>query len=133
MTAPRLSATGFHHEAFFYAGDEEFLAEAVPYLEEGVAAGETVLVVLPEPRLRMVRESMGAAAEAMEFWSMAVVGRNPGRLIAAWRDFLGYLRSRAGSAAASANRSRRAGARRSRKSASCTSGCSTLPSGRRKP
>ncbi len=56
---PGLSAIGFHHEAFFYAGEDEFLEGDVPYLEEGVAAGETVLVVLPEPRLRMIQESMG--------------------------------------------------------------------------
>ena len=79
MTAkPGLSATGFHHEAFFYAGDDEFLEGAVPYLEDGVAAGDAVLVVLPEPRLRLVQESMGATARAVEFWPMGVVGRNPG-------------------------------------------------------
>lgn len=89
MTAkPGLSATGFHHEAFFYAGDDEFLEGAVPYLEDGIAAGEAVLVVVPEPRLRLVRESMGAAARAVEFWPTGVVGRNPGLLIAAWRDYL---------------------------------------------
>jgi anti-sigma regulatory factor (Ser/Thr protein kinase) len=88
VTAPGLSATGFHHEAFFYADDDEFLAGAIPYLEEGIAAGEAVLVVLPEPRLRLVQEAMGAAAGSAEFWPMGVVGRNPGRLIAAWRDYL---------------------------------------------
>ncbi len=89
MTAkPGLSATGFHHEAFFYAGDDEFIEGAIPYLEEGVAAGEAVLVVLPEPRLRLVQESMGSAARGVEFWPMGVVGRNPGRLITAWRDYL---------------------------------------------
>ena len=63
-------------------------SRAVPYLEEGVAAGESVLAVLPEPRMRMIQESIGSVAEAVEFWPMWVVGRNPGRLIPAWRDFL---------------------------------------------
>jgi anti-sigma regulatory factor (Ser/Thr protein kinase) len=81
-------ARAFHHEAFFYAGNDEFLAGTVPYLEEGISAGETVLVVLPEPRLRLVRKALGAAAEAVEFWPMGEVGRNPARLISAWQDFL---------------------------------------------
>jgi anti-sigma regulatory factor (Ser/Thr protein kinase) len=81
-------ARGFRHEAFFYSGDDEFLQGTIPYLEEGIYAGETVLVVLPEPRIRLIREALGAAAEAVEFWSMGNVGRNPARLIPAWRDFL---------------------------------------------
>ena len=81
-------AEGFCHEAFFYAGDDEFLAGTIPYLEEGISAGETVLVVLPESRIRLIREVLGAAAEAVEFWRMGTVGRNPARLISAWQDFL---------------------------------------------
>jgi anti-sigma regulatory factor (Ser/Thr protein kinase) len=81
-------ARGFRHEAFFYADDDEFLAGTVPYLEEGISAEETVLVILPEPRMRLVQEALGAAAEAVEFWPMGDIGRNPARLISAWQDFL---------------------------------------------
>ena len=81
-------ARGFRHEAFFYSSDEEFLQGTVPYLEEGIGARETVLVVLPETRLQLVKEALGSNAEAVEFWSMGNVGRNPARLIPAWRDFL---------------------------------------------
>lgn len=88
MNPEALQARGFRHEAFFYSGDDEFLAGTVPYLEEGICGGETVLVVLPERRMRLVREALGAIASAVEFWPMANVGRNPARLIPAWRDFL---------------------------------------------
>jgi anti-sigma regulatory factor (Ser/Thr protein kinase) len=88
VTQQAAQARGFRHEAFFYAGNDEFLEGTVPYLEEGIHAGETVLVVLPEPRMRLVREALGSAASAVEFWSMGNVGRNPARLIPAWRDFL---------------------------------------------
>jgi anti-sigma regulatory factor (Ser/Thr protein kinase) len=81
-------ARGFRHEAFFYAGEEEFLAGTVTFLEEGIAAGESVLVILPEPRLRLVRKALGSAAERVEFWRMDDLGRNPARLISAWQDFL---------------------------------------------
>ncbi|HEX6780472.1 MAG TPA: sensor histidine kinase [Solirubrobacterales bacterium] len=88
MNPQAAQARGFRHEAFFYAGDDEFLAGTVPYLEEGISAGETVLVVLPEPRRRLLQEVLGSAAEAVEFWQMEDVGRNPARLISAWQDFL---------------------------------------------
>jgi anti-sigma regulatory factor (Ser/Thr protein kinase) len=39
--------------------------------------------------VQLVREVLGAAAEAVEFWQMGAVGRNPARLISAWQDFLG--------------------------------------------
>jgi anti-sigma regulatory factor (Ser/Thr protein kinase) len=88
VTQQAAQARGFRHEAFFYSDDDEFLQGTVPYLEEGIGAGETVLAVLPEPRMEIVREALGRAAGAMEFWSMGNVGRNPARLIPAWRDFL---------------------------------------------
>jgi anti-sigma regulatory factor (Ser/Thr protein kinase) len=81
-------ARGFRHEAFFYAGDDEFLAGTVPYLEEGITAGEAVLVILPGPRMQLLQEALGGAAEAVEFWHMGDIGRNPARLISAWQDFL---------------------------------------------
>jgi anti-sigma regulatory factor (Ser/Thr protein kinase) len=88
VTQQAAQARGFRHEAFFYSGDDEFLQGTLPYVEEGIGAGETVLVVLPEPRMRLVKEALGRAAGAVEFWSMGNVGRNPARLIPAWRDFL---------------------------------------------
>ena len=88
MNPQAAQARGFRHEAFFYSGDDEFLQGTVPYLEKGICGGETVLAVLPEPRLQLIKEALGSAAEAVEFWSMGNVGRNPARLIPAWRDFL---------------------------------------------
>jgi anti-sigma regulatory factor (Ser/Thr protein kinase) len=88
VTTQPAQRRGFRHEAFFYAGEDEFLAGALPFLEAGIAAGEVVLAVLPEPRRRLLREALGPAAAAVEFQSMEEVGRNPGRLIAGWRDVL---------------------------------------------
>jgi anti-sigma regulatory factor (Ser/Thr protein kinase) len=79
---------GFRHEAFFYAGEDEFLAGAVPFLESGIAAGEAVLAVLPEPRRELLRQALGPAAEEVGFQPMEEVGRNPGRLISGWHDVL---------------------------------------------
>lgn len=88
MTAGQAQKTTFCHEAFFYADNDEFLARTVPYLEAGVSAGETVLVVVPEPRLRLLRGTLGAAAGEVDFLPMEKVGRNPARLVAACGDLL---------------------------------------------
>lgn len=88
MTTQAPKRTGFHHEAFFYADRDEFLAGTVPFLEEGVHLGDDVLVVLPEPRLQLVREALGSAAEEAGFLPMEKVGRNPARLVSACADLL---------------------------------------------
>jgi len=37
---------GFRHGAFFYADADEFLAGTVPFVQEGLEAGEAILVAL---------------------------------------------------------------------------------------
>ncbi len=81
-------ADGFEHEALFYAGTDDFVARTAPFVREGVAGGEAVLVVLPEPRLGARREALGDDAFRVTFADMARVGTNPARIIPAWRDFL---------------------------------------------
>lgn len=82
--------SGFHHEALFYSGEAEFLAGTVPFLKEGVEAGEAALVVLPERRLGALRDALGTAAESVMFRNMAEIGRNPACIIPAWQDFVSH-------------------------------------------
>ena len=91
--APRRTEA-FEHEALFYAGTDEFVARTVPFVREGLAAGEAVLVVVPEPRLRALRDGLGDDAERVSFADMAEVGTNPARIIPAWSDFLARHGSR---------------------------------------
>jgi anti-sigma regulatory factor (Ser/Thr protein kinase) len=78
----------FRHEAFLYAGTSAFLQGAVPFIRAGLDAGEPVLVVVGAAKIRRLRESLGPDAERVSFADMAEVGRNPARIIPAWRDFL---------------------------------------------
>lgn len=78
----------YRHEAFFYSGEEEFLAGTVPFIEHGLALGQPVMVALPEPRLTLVRQALGASARDVKLVDMARLGRNPARIIPAWREFL---------------------------------------------
>jgi anti-sigma regulatory factor (Ser/Thr protein kinase) len=82
------STSGFRHEALFYSDDDEFLAGTVPFVLDGVESGEAVLVVVPEPRLAMLRRTLGAAAAHVNFTDMRPVGVNPARIIPVWQDFV---------------------------------------------
>jgi anti-sigma regulatory factor (Ser/Thr protein kinase) len=79
---------GFRHEAMLYAGERGFLAGAVPFLRQGVAAGEPALVVVSPPKIALLREALGADADRVRFADMGSVGRNPARIIGTWRAFV---------------------------------------------
>ena len=78
----------FRHEAVFYAGPEAFLDRVAPFVEEGVAAGEPVMVALEAPKLRVLEQRLGTAAEHVELVDMGDIGHNPACIIPAWRDFV---------------------------------------------
>jgi anti-sigma regulatory factor (Ser/Thr protein kinase) len=86
---PALSAkSGFHHQAFFYAGETDFLAGVVPFISRGVANGESVMVAVPADRIRLLREALGETSADIQFIDMGELGRNPGRVISVWSAFL---------------------------------------------
>jgi anti-sigma regulatory factor (Ser/Thr protein kinase) len=88
VTTPSAQAPGFCHEAFFYADEDEFLDAAIPFIEDGLIAGETVIAALPEPRRRLLQGALGPLTEEVALYAMEEIGRNPGRLISAWQCFL---------------------------------------------
>ena len=90
---PDTPGGGFRHEALLYQGDEGFLTGTLPYIQEGVAGGQPVLVVVARPKISMLEEALGADAGAVYFADMGAVGRNPARIIPAWRAFLEENRS----------------------------------------
>jgi anti-sigma regulatory factor (Ser/Thr protein kinase) len=79
---------GYRHEALFYRGDEELLAGTVPLVQDHLDADAAVLVAIPRPHARVLKEGLGADAERVAFADMEEVGRNPGRIIGAWRAFV---------------------------------------------
>ncbi|MFD6289713.1 anti-sigma factor RsbA family regulatory protein [Streptomyces sp. NPDC060205] len=79
MTAP--TTEPFTHPALFYRGEEEYVDGTVPFIREGLAAGEPVAVAVPGPRLELLRSALGDGATDVRFIDMTVAGRNPGRII----------------------------------------------------
>ncbi|MFD0905596.1 anti-sigma factor RsbA family regulatory protein [Actinomadura sediminis] len=83
----------FVHPALFYGTDEEYLAGTVPFVRDGVEAGEPVAVAVPGARLATLRDALGgdepdAAVASVTWLDMTEAGRNPGRIIpGVLRDF----------------------------------------------
>ncbi|MBO0868202.1 MAG: sensor histidine kinase [Micromonosporaceae bacterium] len=77
------TAEGFAHPALWYRDQDEYLAGTVPYLREGLAAGEPVAVAVPTGNLAPLRDALGAEAGRVLWRDMTVDGRNPGRIIPA--------------------------------------------------
>jgi anti-sigma regulatory factor (Ser/Thr protein kinase) len=88
-TDPRsLGEADFRHEALFYEGDEGFVAGIAPFVRDGVERDEAVLVVVNASKIDMLRAELPGVSDRVMFADMAQVGRNPARIIPAWRDFL---------------------------------------------
>jgi anti-sigma regulatory factor (Ser/Thr protein kinase) len=84
------SRAAFRHELYPYDGDAHFLAGALSFIDDALAGDELVLVAVAEPKERMLRaELAGTRAEAsVSFLDTAALGRNPGRLIPAWQEWI---------------------------------------------
>ncbi len=77
----------YRHECVFYSGTGEFLDAMVPFVRDGLARQEPVMVAVAEPRLQALRAALGENAENVIFADMAELGHNPALIIPAWRDF----------------------------------------------
>lgn len=89
MTQMESHAFGdLHHEVLFYRSDAEFRTVVAEFAQEGVAAGEAVLVAAPEPRLDEVRAELNGSSDAVSFVDAMGVGANPARLIPVYRQFI---------------------------------------------
>ncbi|WP_229758930.1 sensor histidine kinase [Peterkaempfera bronchialis] len=78
---------GFAHPALFYRGLDGYLEGVGGFVRAGLEAGEPVLVAVPGPRLGPLRELLGDMSAAVSFADMTELGRNPGRILAALREF----------------------------------------------
>jgi anti-sigma regulatory factor (Ser/Thr protein kinase) len=83
------AAPGFSHETATYRGNGGFLDLVLPFVREGLARDEVVVVAEPRPRLEQLRAALGTDADAVELLDMGEVGSNPARIIAVWDEVLG--------------------------------------------
>jgi len=84
----RANGGGLAHSALLYTDGSEFLAGTVPFVHEGLERDEAILVALPAHNLDLLRGALGSDAGRVLFADMEELGRNPARIIPAWRDFV---------------------------------------------
>ena len=78
----------FRHWAMFYRGEQGFLNGALPFIREGMAAGEPVLVMVSAEKIELLRHALGGDPDGVLFADMGQVGANPAWIIPAWRRFV---------------------------------------------
>jgi anti-sigma regulatory factor (Ser/Thr protein kinase) len=86
--APTSAHQSYQHEAFLYRGEAEFLDGIVPFVRDGTAAGEPVLVAVIPERAEPLRDALGPDAAEVHFVDMAELGHNPARIIPCWQRFI---------------------------------------------
>ncbi|MGH7358231.1 MAG: anti-sigma factor RsbA family regulatory protein [Candidatus Rokuibacteriota bacterium] len=88
MATRRHDTNAFHHEALFYAGQDEFIGATLAFIRHGLTRNERVLVAVSVPKVRGLRAALARDADRVEFADMSLLGRNPARIIPIWRDFV---------------------------------------------
>jgi len=80
---------GYRHEAFLWRGEDEFLAGTVPFVLDGLAGDQPVMVAVIQQRIDLLRAALPTeGAKQVQFVDMAEIGHNPARIIPAWRGFV---------------------------------------------
>lgn len=89
------SANALRHLALFYRGPSEYVAATAAFVLAGLAAGESVLVAVPEQKAQALRTALKSKARFVSFADIASVGRNPARLLSALQTFVCAVNGRA--------------------------------------
>lgn len=76
---------GHFHEAGFYGSDDEFAALIVPFVADGVAAGEPVIIGYDERKSRLLRAWLSDPS-GVEFIADTSLYATPARAIAGYRQ-----------------------------------------------
>ena len=86
--APVRARQSYRHEAFLWHGRADFVHALVPFIRDGIDAGEAVMVAVIPEHADWIRTELGPAASQIRFVDMTELGRNPARIIPAWQRFL---------------------------------------------
>ena len=79
----------FRHEALLYSGVPDLIPRLAVFLREGIRAGEPALIALSPVKIELLRSELGGAdGGRFRYIDMSVLGRNPARIIPAWRAFV---------------------------------------------
>jgi anti-sigma regulatory factor (Ser/Thr protein kinase) len=79
---------GLVHLALVHASRQIYQEEVAPFIQGGLNSSEPVLAIVPGNQLQVLRAALGGNGHGVTFADMAVLGRNPARVIPAIWTFL---------------------------------------------
>ena len=88
FVVPNRAQQSYRHEAFLWHDSVDFASSMVPFLEEGLDAGEPIMVAVIPEHTTWLKDSLGRRSDEIDFVDMSELGRNPARIIPAWQQFL---------------------------------------------
>ena len=77
---------GLRHSALVYSSQDEYLSRAVPFLRDGIDAGEGAIVAHTKPGLAMMREALGPDAAQVTFFDVSAAYTRPARTLASYHE-----------------------------------------------
>jgi DNA-binding NarL/FixJ family response regulator len=87
--ADRNHGHGCRHEALVYSSADDLAAGAAPFLRQGLARGEEVLVVLREAGRSVVEQALGGDADRIEFADAVTWYQSPEHAFQQYTRYLG--------------------------------------------
>jgi anti-sigma regulatory factor (Ser/Thr protein kinase) len=76
------------HDALFYDDESGFAAALVPFLREGLARGEAAVAAVTRSNIGVLRDGLGADADAISFIDRDEWYQRPATTIAGWKRLL---------------------------------------------
>ncbi|WP_030244066.1 sensor histidine kinase [Streptomyces sp. NRRL S-350] len=85
--SPLVPVGSFVHPALFYRTTQEYVDTVGAFARAALAADEPCLIAVPGARLEALRPALDEGSDGIDFVDMTVLGRNPGRILAALQGF----------------------------------------------
>ena len=60
-----MAGQNLRHEALFYLGEGSFLDRTLPFIRDGVAAGEPVMVAVSPEKIGLIESRLDAGSDAV--------------------------------------------------------------------
>jgi hypothetical protein len=76
------------HVALSYGTTDQFLNGVLAFVGEGLAAGQPVLLAMPEPKIGLLRERLKGRDHGLSWADMAQIGINPAWIIPRMHAFV---------------------------------------------
>jgi DcmR-like sensory protein len=81
VTNAQTGHASFAYRVFLYRTPQQYLDSLVPFISDGVRAGQAVRVAVPGPNLAVLGDGLGRLAAHVVMADITEAGHNPGRIL----------------------------------------------------